>query len=342
MKREKSKKIIFNFLLLIALSLGMFFIIYKKTNPRDLKAVFFAIDKKYIFYAIVAFLLFRYMEALSIYVLLRKVEQKTSIKACIDYSVFGYFFSQLTPSGGGGQPGQLYLMSKDGISGDKALAAIAPFNVMYHFTLSIFGIISLTTDLRYIILDGNLKVFFYLGILVQILLAIGVIFVIKKDVLLTNFLIFLSERTKKIKILSRFYKSPEYIRNFVENLRNNISNLRENKSNYIIIFVFQTLMLFFYYSVAYFTYKGLGFLEFGILDIVRIQCLVIIATEYIPTPGTAGFSELALYEVYKQIVDNDFALTWMMINRLLLLYLAIIVAILLFLLRKINKKHKVN
>lgn len=326
--------------MLIGLSLGMFFIIYKKTNPNDLKAVFFAIEKKYIFYAIIAFALFRYMEAISLYVLLRNVNQKTSIKSCIEYSVFGYFFSQLTPSGGGGQPAQLYLMSKDGIKGERALAAIVPFNIMYHFTLSIVGLISLTTDLRGIILNSKLKGFFYLGILVQILLALGVIFVIKKSRFLTNLLIFLSEKIKNVKVLSRFYRSPEFIKDFVEDLRNNISSLTENISNFIIIFIFQTLMLFFYYTVAYFTYRALGFSNFGIFDIVRIQCLVIIATEYIPTPGTAGFSEFALYEVYKQILDKDYALTWMMTNRILLLYLAVIVAILILLFRNIYKKNK--
>lgn len=316
----------------------MFFIIYKKINPKDLKAVFLAMDKKYILYAIVAFVLFRYMEAVSLHVLLKNVRQKTSIKSCMTYSVFGYFFSQLTPSGGGGQPAQLYLMNKDGISGDKSLAAIVPFNIMYHFTLSIVGIISLTTNLRYIILDGRLKGFFYLGILVQLLLALGVILVIKNSQRLANLLIFLSEKSKNIKILSRFYRRPEFIRKFVEDLRNNISNLTENKSTFVLIFILQTLMLFFYYTVAYFTYRALGFTDFGIFDIVRIQCLVIIATEYIPTPGTSGFSEFALYEVYRQIVDKDYALTWMITNRLLLLYLAIIVAVFIFLFRNIHKK----
>lgn len=341
MNREKIKKIIINFLLLIGLSLGMFLIIYKKANPRDLQAVFLAMDKKYILYAIIAFGLYRLMEGISLYILLRNVKQKTILKDCVEYSVFGYFFSQLTPSGGGGQPAQLYLMNKDGISGDKALSAIVPFNIMYHISVSIVGLLALSTNLRYIILESRLRGFFYLGILVQILLAIGVILAIKKGEVLAKILIFISEKIKNIKIFQRFYRNPEFIRKFVDNLKNNISKLTENKSILIIIFMLQALMLFFYYTVAYFTYRAMGFDNFGILDVVRIQCLVIIATEYIPTPGTAGFSELALYEVYKQIIDKDHALSWMMTNRLLLLYLAVIVAIIIFIFRNLKiKKQK--
>jgi uncharacterized protein (TIRG00374 family) len=339
MKKEKTKKTIINFLILLGLSFGMIFLIYKKTNPKDLKAVFFAMKKEYILYAILAFILFRLMEAIALYVFLLRIRQKTSFKSCIDYSIFGHFFSQLTPSGGGGQPAQLYLMTKDGIKSDKALATIVPFNIMYHMCLPIVGLIGLTTSLRYIILASKLKYFFYIGLLNQVIMACAVVLVFRKTDWLYKLLVFIAEKIKGVRFLDRFYRSPSRIKEFLDDWKKNILTLVENKKVLLLIFCLQVLMLFFSYAVAYFTYRAMGFSDYGLFDIVRIQCLIIIATEYIPTPGTAGFSELALFETYKSIVTKDYALSWMMVNRLLPLYLAIILTLLMGIMRGLRTKE---
>lgn len=342
MMKEKTKKALLNFLILLVLSFGMIFLIYKKTNPKYLRAVFFAMKKEYIVYAIGAFVLFRLMEALGLYALLRKVKGKASLVSCIDYAIFGHFFSQLTPSGGGGQPAQLYLMTKDGIKGDKAMAAIVPFNIMYHMCLPVVGLIALSSKLRYIILESNLRFLFYLGLFNQVMIALVVILAFKKYDWLYKFLVFLSEKIKGKKFLDRFYRSPARIQEFLEDLKTNILTLVDNKEVFVLIFILQLFMLFFSYLVSYFTYRALGFAEYSMFDIVRIQCLIIIATEYIPTPGTAGFSELALFETYKNIIAKDYALSWMMINRLLPLYLAIIFTLLISLSRSIRFRKEEN
>ncbi|MDD7306109.1 MAG: lysylphosphatidylglycerol synthase transmembrane domain-containing protein [Peptoniphilaceae bacterium] len=337
--REKAKKTIINFLILLGLSFGMIYLIYRKTNPKDLKAVFFAMKKEYIVYAILAFILYRLMEGLALYVLFKKVRQDTSIRACMAYSIFGHFFSQLTPSGGGGQPAQLYLMTKDGIKGDKALAAMVPFNIMYHISLPIVGLIALSTQLRWIIFSSNLSFFFYIGLLVQVFLAIVVILAFKKTTWLLNLLVFISEKIKGKRFFDRFYRSKDRIRAFLEDLKKNMLRLVENKEVFIIIFILQALMLFFNYTMSYFTYRAMGFSDYSLFDIVRIQCLIIIATEYIPTPGTAGFSELALYEAYKNIIAKDYALSWMMLNRILPLYLAILFTLIIYIIRSVREKN---
>lgn len=339
MKKGKKKRIVLNFLLLVGLSLAMFLIIYKKADPEDLMGVFLSMDKKYLAYAFIAFILFRLMEAIVLNLLLKNVGEETSLRACMDYSILGYFFTHLTPSGGGGQPAQLYLMNKDKVPNNKSLSTIVSFNILYHVSLSILGILSLTTSLRPIILEGRLKGWYFLGILVQVGLALGVVFLSMKSEGVVKFLIFLSKKAKKVKFLRGFSRSPSYIRKFVKDLRDNIKVLTKRKLFLILILSLQILMVFFLYSIAYFTYRALGFSDYGIMDIVRIQCLVIIATDYIPTPGTAGFAEFALFEVYKEIIDTDYALSWMMTNRLILVYLSLIFAIIMLVFRKKGRRR---
>ncbi|MET3617784.1 uncharacterized protein (TIRG00374 family) [Peptoniphilus olsenii] len=340
MKKQKDNKILINFFILILLSVGMFVAIYKKVNPKDLKIILLTMDKKYILLAIVFFILFRMMEAISLYKLLRNIGQKVKIKNCINYSMLGYFFSQITPSGGGGQPAQLYFMSLDGISVDKALSVIVPFNIMYHISLSICGILSLSTPLRHLILNSRLNIFFYLGLLIQILSALLVLLVIINTKVLTKILVIISKSIKKIPFLRKFYKDESYIKHYLEKIKINVITIINNKNNFIIIFILQILMLFFYYGVAYFSYRALGFNSYNIFDIVRIQCLITIATEYIPTPGTAGFAEITMYSVYKKILSKDLSLTWMMINRFLMMYMAVIITLIILYRRNLIIKNR--
>lgn len=313
----------------------MFFIIYKKSKTGDLKAIFLSMDKKYLLLAGIFFLAFRLMEAISLYILFNRVNQKTKFKNCINYSILGYFFSQLTPSGGGGQPAQLYLMAKDQIKMDKALSVIVPFNIMYHASMSLLALLSLTTSLRYIILDTGLKGFFYLGIGLQIAMALVAILAFKKADFLVKILSRILEKISKISFLKRFYRTEDDIRAYIEKIRENMAGLAENKINFLIIFLLQAMMVFFYYGLAFFSYRALGFNNYGIFDIVRIQCLITVATEYIPTPGTAGFSEFTMYQAYKNIIKKDMALGRMMVNRLLMLYLALFISLLIIYKKKI-------
>lgn len=343
----KQHRFIFNFSLLILLSLGMTYIIYKRSSVEGVGGIIAQMDYRFIVLAILFFVLYRSMEGLSFYFLFQSINRPVKLIHCIKYSVIGYFFSQITPSGGGGQPGQVYAMSQDGISVKQAISVILPFNLMYHVSLSVFGLLSLVSPLRHVILSSGLKLFFYVGLVIQLLLAWGIFLAIKKTDKLSCWLIFLSKKIEHQRFLKRFYKSPHEIDKSLNQTRQYLMVVVKNKQNVMSMFLFQLMMLFFYYGVAYWTYRALGYHSHSLFNIVAIQCLIIVATEYIPTPGTAGFAELSMYNIYQQIVPNNAAVTWMLVNRLLMLYLAIGVTLVVMSrrnmsIKEINKNLKNN
>lgn len=337
MKKKRKKKILTNLILLLALSLGVVFIIYKKTSTADLdlKAIFLSMNKKFLVYAMVSFILFRVMEAAGYYKLFSTIKVKVPFKRCMTYSLVGYLFSQLTPSGGGGQPAQLYFMTKDGIGLDDGLSTLLPFNIIYHLSLSFMGLVSLSSRLRPLILAGKLKAFFILGILAQLTMSLIIILAFKKGDFLVGVISFIAEKIKKVPFLKRFYRDKDYIRRKLAVVKSNMWTLLNRKSTFITVLIIQFFMIFFLYAVAYFTYRALGFSTYSIFDIVKVQCLITIATEFIPTPGSAGFAELAMFSGYRGLVGQDSALVWMMANRVLMVYLIVILSLLVLYKRKL-------
>lgn len=338
MKKVKKNKILFNLLILLALSFGIIFIIYKKVHPENLKEVFFSMNKKYLFYAMIFFMLFRFMEAIGLYKMFRNFGQRVKMKNCINYSVLRYFFSQLTPSGGGGQPGQFYFMIRDGIKANKALSVIVPFNIMYHFSLSAFGIISLTTGLRHVIFDEKLKLLFCFGLFVQFIMFLAIILAFVKSDILSRIIIAIVYRIRNIPILERFYRDPQFIIENIESIKANVMSIVGDKKKFLKLFLLQAAMLFFYYGMTYFTYRAMGFTNYGILDITRAQSLITVAVEFIPTPGAAGFSEFMMFTAYNRLISQDMALNWMMVNRFLNLYLAVFITLIILYRRNLMRK----
>lgn len=338
MKKLKKNKILFNLIILLALSFGIIFIIYKKTNPRNLKEVFLSMNKKYLFYAMIFFMLFRLMEAIGLYKMFRNFGQRVKMKNCINYSILRYFFSQLTLSGSGGQPGQFYFMIRDGIKADKALSVIVPFNILYHFSLNAFGLISLTTGLRHVIFDEKMRLLFYFGLLVQLIMFLTIILAFVKSDVLSRIIIAIVYRIRNIPFLERFYRDPEFIMENIEGIKTNVMSIVADKRKFFKLFLLQAVMLFFYYGMTYFTYRAMGFTNYGIFDITRAQSLITVAVEFIPTPGAAGFSELMMFTAYNRLIPQDMALNWMMVNRLLNLYLAVLITLIILYRRNLIRK----
>lgn len=327
MKKQKDHKIWIKLLILLVLSFGMIFIIYKKTDSKNLKQEFLSMNKIYILYAMIFFILYRLMEAISLHKLLRDMGESVKFRHCANYAILGYFFSQITPTSGGGQPAQLYFMLRDGIKADKALSALVPFNIMFHVALLFVGVVSLFGELRSLVFNGRLLPLYILGILEQFVMIGFPLLAFKKSELLSRGINFILSKIKNVKFLNRFYKEPEYIREHVEGIKKNVGAVVKNKRTFATIFVFQVLMLFFYYSVAYFTYRAMGFSDYGLISIVMFQCLLIFSTEYIPTPGNAGVAEITMFGIYQKLVPKEKAVTWMMANRLLMLYIAIAITL---------------
>ena len=98
------------FILLAALTFSAIF------KGNDMGAVFAAMNKLHPIYLIAAMataFFFVSAEGFMICYLLRSLNYKTSVAACVKYSFVGFFFSGITPSATGGQPMQLYYMNKE-------------------------------------------------------------------------------------------------------------------------------------------------------------------------------------------------------------------------------------
>ena len=139
----QAKKIIRNILLFVILIFVTFVVIFKN---YDLDKTIEVIKTANIGYLLLAFLcmwLYMLFEGLNIRVIVGTLGKKISILNSIKYTLIGFFFSGITPGGGGGQPMEIYYMSKDNVPGTYSTLAILIELCSFHLLTIILGIIGL-------------------------------------------------------------------------------------------------------------------------------------------------------------------------------------------------------
>ena len=79
---------------------------------------------EYIFMAIGAMLLYFLIEGINVKYLLKSLKCHISTVKAFRYTLIGFFFSSITPAATGGQPVEIYYMSKEGVPVSKATTAL--------------------------------------------------------------------------------------------------------------------------------------------------------------------------------------------------------------------------
>ncbi len=80
--------------------------------------------------------------------------------------------------------------------------------------------------------------------------------------------------------------------NFILEYKESIGKLKENHWFTIKMFAITFIQLTVFFSTTFFIYKSFSLNKSNILDIICLQSFLYMAVSFVPTPGTAGASEV--------------------------------------------------
>ena len=141
MKNKKKYVLMFLFFVLI-----IFFTFYSIFDKNSLSSIVNNIKKINIIYIIICLIIvFLYFLLQGIYMksILKALDKKISLKKGMFYSIVEFYFSGITPSSTGGQPVQLYYMTKDKIPMRKGYITLMLNTIYFKLIILILGILVL-------------------------------------------------------------------------------------------------------------------------------------------------------------------------------------------------------
>lgn len=267
-------------------------------------------------------------EGIMIFYLLRSLNGRSSLSRCICYSFIGFFYSGITPSATGGQPMQLYYMSKDGNKLSESSVVLMTVALIYKLVLVVIGIGMLA--LWYRPLLGYLEEYFPLfllglalnTILVAILLAVMLAPETMKRVIsgIENLLV-------RVGILKKSGTRQVKIEQFIDGYQSAVSFLLQHKGKVLGICFFTFVQRASVFVLTWIIYMGFSLEGRDALTIMLLQASVYIAVDMLPVPGAQGITEVMYKSVFGSIFTGEYLMPSLYVTRGINFYFVLVVSL---------------
>jgi len=336
MENNKSKrKMIISAVLFAVAVIAVFAYIFKGYSFSTLIATVATANPLYLMLGAAGMCIFVCCESLNIGRVLKALGYKHGFMQNLKYGALGFFFSGITPSASGGQPMQLYSMSKDRISichGSLALLTEVTSFQCINVLLAAIGIIY---NYQYIMALGSgikILVFAGLGISSGILVFLYIVLFCPA---LANAL---ESKIKAFLLKIKKANAASSVAEQMNEYRRGAAYIKLHKALLIKTLATTFVQLIAMYSITYFVFCALGGTGFSWLTLTTLQAVLTAGVSVVPLPGGTGAGEGGFKMMFAQIFAGNMLMPGMLLSRGLSFYLGMIMTGILLMMIMISSK----
>lgn len=294
----------------------------------------------YLIFALLALFFMYFFKGIKLSAMCKSMTGKWHFKTCMETGVVGIYYNNVTPLAVGGQPFEIYHLSKHGVHGGVASSLPIAAFFLNQFAFVILGIISLVlfktnafnipNEFVSVIPSNVVSVIAIIGLATCIFMPTVVVmfcFLPRAGASIVKFVILLGGKlhiVKDPKLLT--YKT---LRTVVHNSKC-LKKIATNVPLFISCFIFSLCEQLALCSIAYFSLRFFGydlpadgFTEW--LQIVQICFILYAAISFIPTPGNSGAADLSFYLIFEIGLKPGLAFPAMLVWRLISFYSIILI-----------------
>lgn len=321
------KKYKFNIILLVLVSFIVIFFSLKDDFHGALH-YFKHINYLWLVLAALCMLINIFFQSLAQYRFLREVDNNYKFLSCFKLMVMGLFFNGITPFNSGGQPFQIYMLSKEKIKVSDSLNALIQNFITYQFALIIAGTIGLLLNKIFDVIPDTflLKKVVILGYVINIIVIGLIIFFSRAKEVNTK----LFSKIFKFIFHFKFIKNKEEkevkFLKYLEDFYNSTAIMKNNLKNTLLSFTFNFISLCFYYSVPIFIFYSLG--QVGDLNFIEsfvASSFTFLIGSFVPIPGATGGLEYGFVDFFKVFYSGALLSAGMLLWRLVTYYFSMFI-----------------
>lgn len=345
-KKKKTRKTIMT-IIFVLLNVGVIawtaIAEFTKEKPKEYVFNFGIETAFFLICGVLCVILAELIESVKYHKMSMIIGEPVSLKHCVQVVFLGKYYDNITPSGSGGQPFQIYYLHKnkysDGTSASLPLGGF--FTIQIAFV--ILSIIVLITNARvvqtpYIIVLACIGTFTY-----SIVPFFIILFAINSNAAV-RIIMFFVRLLNKMKIIKDVEKTKEKIVGSLSSYHDSMTKLWKNKWNMVLLLLMSIISKLLYCSIPYFVLLSFNGTS-SLIDTLCITVIIYAAITIIPTPGNSGAAEASFYLVFSAL-DTGGVFWAMLIWRFICYYFYIFIGIGIYIYNAIkakidNKKNKV-
>ena len=267
LQNKKSQLLGIGFILILMIASIMY--VLKDESINSVMAAIHSVKAGYILIAIALMLGYIICEGINIWITMRALNKKTSVKDCIEYGFVGFYFSSITPSSSGGQPAQVYFMNRKGISITSSSLGLMILLFAHQLVVMLYGLIALFIKPEFMV---SHKAGFHLllayGLISNAIILFGILFLIFSPKVVFKILNTMGKLLYKIRIIKNKDKLREKISQSLEEYERGAIYMKENPKILLYVILVTILQITMLFAIPYVIYLGFGLRKFSMMDLI--------------------------------------------------------------------------
>lgn len=267
------------------------------------------------FLIIVLFAFLMFLETSKFWILIHKTCKSNRPALSYKVSSIGKYYDAITPLASGGQPFQIYYLTKRGLIGSDSVSVCMGKYVIQQIAYILFTLIvmilsitsSSTNSVGGAVVTASSWIGFALNALLIFIIAIISINKTVGNKLVLGILKFLH----KIKIVKNYDKQYYKIQKAVNDYQSTMKKYAKEKGTFFSVFGLSLLFLFFHYCIPFLIHSAFYGFHFELFGQIFIYCVMVdLAASFFPLPGGTGASELSFTVLFSSLFGSGGNLIW--------------------------------
>ncbi|MBR1385273.1 MAG: flippase-like domain-containing protein [Bacilli bacterium] len=294
MKNTKRNTIV----LLIIIAIVLFFIM--KDDFNEIIDNLILANKWLILLTVGLVFIYWLLRALSLYLIVKRYKNNIKYSKMFNQILITQFFNGITPFATGGEPMQVYMLTKSGIRVANATNIIVQEFIMYQIALVLIGVLALGLNFAFdvCILNPVLENLIIIGFIINIIIGLFLLFV-SFSKRFSSFVVRVGLKFGfKLKFIKNIEKSRESWNEKLKDYHESGDMLKKNRILFITCVIINFVALLMFYIIPYFIFISLGY-EVGFMQVLVSSAFILIIGNFVPIPGGSGGIEFGFLEFFK-------------------------------------------
>jgi len=315
----------FNFFIGIGSGVILILLIIFTHGWMDLIHQINSLHMQWIIAAAFSMVLYWIFEAKTLQSIIFLIEKQYRFKKAFKVTMIGQYFNSITPFASGGQPMQLYALTKQGLGAGSAGSALMIKFIIYQAILTAYSLILIFWKASFF--KSKMSNLFYLigiGFVVNASVIMLLIIFSKYRKLTHKLIIILSKILKKLRLVKDISMIEMKINNNLDQFHDNMEIVKHSKRLLIKPVIYTIVQLTMIFIIPYFIYLSFGMMSARVGSMIAGTAFVMMLTAFIPLPGAVGGAEGAFYMFFSLFFATNNIMAAILVWRLVTFYSCII------------------
>ncbi len=325
------KKIKIRTIIILLITIILFWYILKDNFNKSFDLIL-SCNKFLILVSILIYIIYFLIEAYLLKLLIDKSCKKYPFKKVIELNIMTKFFNGITPFSLGGQPLQVYELSKNKVPVTKGILIIVENFIILQITMTIMIILSLIFGYIFNLKpDSFLYAMTIVGALLTVISLLITLFICNKIDLTSKVMKSIINKLHKLNIIKNKETTLNKWNTKCIEYQNGFKSLMKDKKFIIKCICINFIYMFIFFMIPFFTLKALNVsININIIYIVILSCFIYISASFVPIPGASVGTEYSFINYMQLLVCETVVIPSLLLFRFISYYIPCIVGGILF------------